>query len=284
MNKNLIASLSSDGLKMVNQQKIIMGVLAVVTLGLSACATKPMNYSYTNDKPLIVNGIPSYYIVQQGDTLSRISQRYGLDYRQVGLLNNLDRHYTIYTGQRLQLLSSEMLAQAKQLPTSQPIQQYPVNTTSSYNAYTPSYVPPQTLSQPLPTPVQPTTPRPATSNKAWLPPVSGNVIRGYNEASGSKGIWYGGQVGTAVVASRAGTVLYAGDKLKEYGNLVMIRHDNDYISAYAHLERFSVKEGQVVQAGQQVGSMGTPATLRQPALEFQVRYKGLPIDPKNLLN
>ncbi|MGM8888563.1 M23 family metallopeptidase, partial [Psychrobacter sp. 1U2] len=86
-----------------------------------------------------------------------------------------------------------------------------------------------------------------------------------------------------VLASQSGTVLYAGDGLTEYGNLIMIRHSGDYITAYAHNSQLLVKEGEAVQRGQRVASMGSSGQTNQVALQFQVRLNGNPIDPRAVL-
>lgn len=257
-----------------------VGIIAIFTLGLSACATKPIHYN-AHEKLVMVNGVPSYYIVRSGDTLSKISKQYGLDYRKVAMLNSLDSNYTIYVGQRLRLLP----ASASQMPNNQVITTTTpatVTTTtrtpviapsqSSVTTYTP---PPVTYKPPVNTPP----PIPNVNQKGWTRPSSGNIIRSFNKLTGVKGTWFDGQTGTTVVASKAGKILYAGNQLPEYGNLIMIRHDNDYVSAYAHLEQFSVKEGDVVQAGQQIGTMGFAKPMNRPALEFQIRYRGSPTNP-----
>ncbi len=86
-----------------------------------------------------------------------------------------------------------------------------------------------------------------------------------------------------MLASQTGTVLYSGDGLTEYGNLIMIRHSDNYITAYAHNSQLLVKEGEVVQRGQRIASMGNSGQTDQVALEFQVRLNGNPIDPRAVL-
>lgn len=119
------------------------------------------------------------------------------------------------------------------------------------------------------------------AQKNWLRPVNGSVVRGFANDGSSKGVWYGAAMGSPVIATQAGTVLYAGDKLTEYGNLIMLRHDNDYVSAYTHLGKMLVQEGQTVQAGQQIGSVGM--SNGQPMTQFQVRYRGAPVNPANFI-
>ncbi|ELA08634.1 peptidase M23B [Moraxella macacae 0408225] len=227
---------------------------------------KTNNHHTVNTRPASPN-TPNYYIVQRGDTLSKIAMRYGLDYRQIGALNRLDSNYTIKVGQRL-LLSTPIGA-----PMNAP---KPPKRQITYDRPTTHNSP---VAPTMPTYTQPTY---ATSNK-WLMPVNGRLLRGYDKNSGMRGVWYTAKHGTPVVASKEGAVVYVGSGLPEYGNLIMIKHSDDYISAYAHLGNFSVKEKQVVQAGQQIGTVGHMPGINQPAIEFQIRYGGLPINPINLL-
>lgn len=230
--------------------------LAVSALALTACATRPTN---TPERLVMVNGVPSYYIVQSGDTLSRITSRYGLDYRRVAALNGLDSDYKIYVGQKLRLANAMTTARPVQNPT------YNRPTYSTQPNYNPA----------------PAVQMPNLTQKNWLQPTSGRIIRTFDGSAGVKGQWYSANNGSPVVASQAGTVLYAGNQLAEYGNLIMIRHNNDFVSAYAHLGQFNVKEGQNVTAGQQIGTVGM--VNGQPALEFQIRYRGTPVNPQGYL-
>ena len=97
------------------------------------------------------------------------------------------------------------------------------------------------------------------------------------------GMWFAGKLGDPVQASQAGTVLYAGNGLQEYGNLIMIRHSDDYITAYAHNSELLVKEGDPIQRGQRIATMGSSGQTNQVALEFQVRLNGNPVDPRTIL-
>lgn len=115
----------------------------------------------------------------------------------------------------------------------------------------------------------------------WVKPSNGAVIENFNLASNVKGIRYGGNVGDPVFAAADGQVVYAADGLKEYGNLVLIKHINGYITAYAHNSKLNVNSGQNVAAGQKIAEMGSSGTTRT-MLEFQVRLDGKPINPTNV--
>lgn len=234
--------------------------IVTASLLLVACSSKPTTVKTSSTS---YRNIPMYHTVQRGDTVSKIANRYGLNYRQIGMLNRLDSNYTIHPGQRLQLTATQQRQQVQTRATSRPVTVATPSTatrTQSFNTV-PSY----------------------TSSTKWLPPVNGRLIRGYDETAGTRGVWYAAPRGSAVSASQAGTVIYVGNGLPEYGNLVMIQHNNDYITAYAHLANFAVKEKQIVQAGQTIGTVAHVNEVNQPAVEFQIRYRGSPINPINML-
>ncbi|RSP51355.1 peptidoglycan-binding protein, partial [Acinetobacter baumannii] len=155
----------------------------------------------------------------------------------------------------------------------------------------------QTIALPTTTAPTTTTPPPATvapstnttvgasipsSSLRWVKPNNGPVIQGFNLANNVKGIRYGGNQGDPIYAAADGQVVYAADGLKEYGNLVLIKHIDGYISAYAHNSKMMVKSGDNVTAGQKIAEMGSSGASRV-MLEFQIRLDGKPINPANLL-
>ena len=215
--------------------------------------------------------MPNYYRVQRGDTVSQIAARYRLNYRQIGAINGLDSKYTIYSGQWLKLWQGE------------PVR---ANNNNRYNAPAqtrsqPSYTPPVTSSPSYSqTPVYEVT---ANATSGYEYPSRNQVIRNFDAAAGNMGMWFAGNVGDPVLASQSGTVLYSGNGLPEYGNLIMIRHSDNYITAYAHNSALLVKEGEAVQRGQRIANMGSSGETNQVGLEFQVRLNGNPIDPRAVL-
>lgn len=251
----------------------LIGTLAVAITG---CATKPTYQNSTQSGPKIITnsqGVPNYHLVKRGDTVGQIAARYRLNYRQVGALNGLDSKYTIYTGQWLKLWHGEQSAPARPAPT---------RNNNNYNVATtpttpqPQYTPPTTSS----TPAYEVT---ANSTAGYEYPSRNQVIRNFDAASGSIGMWFAGKEGDPVLASQGGTVLYSGDGLTDYGNLIMIRHNDSYITAYAHNSQLLVKEGETVQRGQRIANMGSTGQTNQVALQFQVRLNGNPIDPRAVL-
>jgi lipoprotein NlpD len=116
----------------------------------------------------------------------------------------------------------------------------------------------------------------------WRWPAQGQVVRHFSPKNGSKGIDIAGRSGQAVNAAAGGRVVYSGSGLRGYGKLIIIKHNNSHLSAYAHNERLLVKEGDTVNGGQRIASMGR-AGDRQVKLHFQVRRNGKPVDPLRYL-
>lgn len=122
-----------------------------------------------------------------------------------------------------------------------------------------------------------------SSNISWRWPTKGNVIQGFSSKDGgNKGIDISGSRGQAIYASAAGRVVYAGNALRGYGNLIIIKHNDDYLSAYAHNENMLVKDQQSVSAGQKIATMGSSGS-NNVKLHFEIRYKGKSVDPMRYL-
>lgn len=251
-------------------KSIFLSVAVTSVLAFTGCASKPQI-----NNPVRYANAPEYYTVRSGDTLSGIAARYGLNYISVAQMNDIAPPYRIYVNQSLRLKSSG----AKRTTSTQAYNQSAAiqRQTVPLPKQTPTYVPPapQTNAPSVNVAPAPTTLR-------WVKPSSGSVISGYNLANNVKGIRYGGNQGDPVFAAADGQVVYAADGLKEYGNLVLIKHIDGYITAYAHNSRMLVKSGDNVKAGQQIAEMGSSGAS-QTMLEFQIRSNGKPIDPSALL-
>lgn len=268
--------------------------LVVASLLIGGCASRP---SVQPTARLVA--IPEFYTVQRGDTLGGIAARFGLDYREVGRLNQVDNNYTIYTEQRLRLRGQGNDSQRVRVLTPQgavpaaalstrvlpavPRRTVPA---AAPNTTVPKAVTPAASNTSVNTvPVQPanTNTPTATTQQAWFWPVDQPVAESYDLARKIKGLRFLGQIGDSVRASADGQVVYADDGLQEYGKLVLIKHLNGYISAYAHNSRLLVRENDRVKAGQTIAEMGNSGTDRV-MLEFQVRLNGKPIDPREVLS
>jgi lipoprotein NlpD len=257
---------------------------------LAGCASRP-TVTNTAQQRLVV--VPEFYTVKRGDTLGGIAARYGLDYRELGRMNQVDNSYTIYAEQRLRLRSSGSGERIRVLTPQGATVAKPLSATQlpatavAASRPTPTRLP-APAAAPTPSIVIPaltstvntstTTPR----SGAWIWPVNQPILDEFNLAKQIKGIRFSGAIGLPVMAAADGEVVYADDGLQEYGKLVLIRHLNGYISAYAHNSRLLVKENERVNAGQTIAEMGNSGTDRV-MLEFQVRLNGKPVDPRGLL-
>ena len=248
----------------------LTSAFAISLLTMSGCATKPTYQNNQSGPTIMTNsqGVPNYYVVKRGDTVGQIAERYRLSYRQIGAMNGLDSKYTIYSGQRLMLWQGNQAVASIYNNNSN---RQPVNSAPVYNAPVQNQAP------------APVYQAPANTTSGYEYPSRNQVIRNFDASTGNMGMWFAGKVGDPVVASQGGTVLYSGNGLSEYGNLIMIRHSDNYITAYAHNTQLLVKEGEQVQSGQRIATMGSSAQSNQVGLEFQVRLNGNPIDPRTVL-
>lgn len=254
------------------------------------------------------------YTVRKGDTMFLIAYISGLDIKELAALNNMKEPYSLSVGQTLKVSNGHSAAPqpvAKTTPVQQPMQATTQpSTTEPSVTYTPGahgtqYGSDGTITGPIkagvgsaPTPNAPLTTQvqqpmtgqvtpadtaPAVSNVAWRWPTSGNVIQGFsNSDGGNKGIDISGSRGQAVNAAAGGRVVYAGNALRGYGNLIIIKHNDDFLSAYAHNDSILVKDQQEVNAGQQIAKMGSSGT-NGVKLHFEIRYKGKSVDPTRYL-
>ncbi|MFJ5981443.1 peptidoglycan DD-metalloendopeptidase family protein [Enterobacter cancerogenus] len=197
------------------------------------------------------------YTVKRGDTLYRISRATGTSVKELARLNNISPPYTIEVGQRLKVNGG---SSAKKSGSSK----------GKTAKVTPSYTVPQSSWPPV-------------GQRCWIWPASGKVVVPYSlSEGGNKGIDIAAARGTPVYASGAGKVVYVGNQLRGYGNLIMIKHGEDYITAYAHNDTMLVNNGQNVKAGQKIATMGSTGT-DSVKLHFQIRYKATAIDPQRYL-
>ena len=131
--------------------------------------------------------------------------------------------------------------------------------------------------------VVPTVVTPVTAGQLkWVLPSKGPVIARFSPDQDRKGLFFGGKAGDAVFAATSGEVVYADDGLKEYGQLILLRHGNGYVTAYAHNQKLLVKVGDKVNSGQKIAEMGSTGTSTT-MLQFQIRLDGKPIDPSTVL-
>ncbi len=240
--------------------------VALIMLTLSGCAgySGYAPVSGTNEDARAAADKPDYYTVKSGDTLYSIAWQYGQDYKEVAQWNSIKPPYRIDAGQRLRLTPTNISAAAK--PSAPPA------TKSERTATNKKETPAQTT--------------PATQETGvlqainWRWPAQGKLAE--NFGARNKGINIAGEEGQAIQAAAPGRVVYSGSGLVGLGQLLIIKHDNSFLSAYAHNKTLLVKEGDQVSAGQRIAEMGRTGAERV-MLHFQIRKDGKPVDPLQYL-
>lgn len=228
-------------------------------------------------------GKPGYYAVKPGDTLMRIGLETGQNWRDIGRWNGIDNPNTLEVGQVLRVVPPGVDASAAAPRAvgvapkveARPLDARPATGTASAPAATPA-----TAAPPAPAPGT-ATPREADDDIAWGWPAGGTVAVPFDEVR-TKGLVFGGKAGDAVLAAADGRVIYAGSGLRGYGNMVIVKHNNSYLTAYAHNQALLVKEDQTVRKGQKIAEMGS-SDAERVQLHFEIRRLGKPIDPARLL-
>lgn len=278
-------------------------MLALLCIVLSGCSSRyspaPVstlelreNYYQDRNRGTLT---ASSYKVQRGDTLYAIAFKAGKDVRELAVLNGISSPYTIYPGQTLRLQGKPGNSGAggqnttKKQATSQSNKtaKSAAATKSNSSAKAVKPVAPQNQKGYVQTQSKnnkkTANPTPNRDLVQWQWPVKGKIISGFSsQQTGNKGIDIAGREGTTVAAAASGQVVYAGSALRGYGNLIIIKHNDDYLSAYAHNRKLLVKEKQMVTAGQQIAEMGsTDAT--DVRLHFEIRFRGSSVDPLRYL-
>ena len=214
------------------------------------------------------------YVVKAGDTAVSVAKANGLTFSQLIKANNLQKPYHLYKGQVLSLdVNNALPKETKVTPSVVPVAGS--NTTQVATASTKT---PAVISQ-EPTKIVSGRAK-NVSGIAWMWPVRGSVIRNFSSAN--KGLDIAGSRGQSVSAAADGQVVYSGNALRGYGNLVIINHNNEFLSAYAHNDMLLVKEGQRVKRGQVIAKMGSTDASRV-MLHFEIRYRGNSVNPRKYL-
>jgi len=233
------------------------------------------------------------YYVRRGDTLYAIAFSYGLDAMEVAKLNGISSPYTIYPGQKLKLMSpggsrgSGRTAGVEIKPLKAPAPATTRTVETPKPASTESAATTTTTAKTTTRPTAPgTAPAVASSAKNpgdWKWPTEGRVLRGFVAGDPARnGLDIAGKEGQPVTASAAGQVVYSGNGLIGYGELIIVKHSEDMLSAYAHNRVRLVKEGDEVWAGQKIAEMGRNSSDEQ-LLHFEIRRLGKPVNPLNYL-
>jgi lipoprotein NlpD len=264
-------------------------VVATLPAAPSAAASSAEPTSAANKQPPGIenSGKPGYYAVKPGDTLIRIGLDNGQNWRDVARWNGLDNPNVIEVGQVLRVLppttDTNGVAVAKPvLPATKPDAK-PLDPKAApvAGATTPAGTPPG-ATPPGASPVAaPTASREPDEDLNWMWPANGTVGSGFEESK-SNGLDIVGKAGDPVFAAADGRVVYAGAGLRGLGNLIILKHNNTYLTAYAHNQALLVKEEQAVKRGQKIAEMGNTDSERVQ-LHFEIRRRGKPIDPAKLL-
>ncbi|SDP50194.1 lipoprotein NlpD [Pseudomonas arsenicoxydans] len=267
-------------------QRLVTGlVLSTLLVGCSSSKTSDVRVVDRNNaapqRPAVTTG---QYVVRPKDTLFSIAFRYGWDYKALAARNNIPTPYTIHPGQTIRFdgRTGSTPAPVESATDSTPssslkttvIRRQANGTTTSSSVVAPSFA-----NKPAPAPMPPAGPAPT----GWGWPSNGILIGKFSSnGSLNKGIDIAGDLGQPVLAASDGTVVYAGSGLRGYGELVIIKHSDTYVSAYGHNRRLLVREGQQVKVGQTIAEMGSTGTDRVK-LHFEIRRQGKPVDPLQFL-
>lgn len=249
----------------------------LLPLWLSACNT-PAIYQDSSYNPPVYWG---QHVVKRGETLYSIAWRYGRDYRELGNANGISPPYMIRVGQVLRLDRRGTVTSGGQTGSVASRNTSPSRSASGPAATRPASPPPATRPPQASSSSGERTQ--VVSSIAWRWPHSGTVIASFSTTGKvNKGLDIAGNAGDQVRAAASGNVVYAGSGLLGYGNLIIVNHNEHYLSAYAHNRNILVQEGQDVQAGQVIAELGSSGADR-PKLHFEIRKDGNPVDPARYL-
>ncbi len=287
-------------------------LLGLCGLMLAGCANKTLNRAPVEDRAILRPAAPApavnnstgvkplpgienagktgFYTVKPGDTLIRIGLDTGQNWRDIARWNSLDRPNQIEVGQVLRVIPP---VGASGAATSGPLPSPSAPTgvvTRPVTSGSVTPMPPGSSASPTiasPSSTSSSVSRPAAEGAvaddeiSWAWPVTGSILAGFDEVK-NKGLDLGGAAGDAVLAAADGRVVYAGSGLRGYGNLIILKHNNTYLTAYAHNQTLLVKEDQSVRKGQKIAEMGNSDSDRVK-LHFEVRRQGKPVDPVKYL-
>ncbi len=279
---------------------------------------KPRKYNRVHQKRMTKRFVPDEVVVRKGDTLYALGFKYSIDYKKLASINRIKSPYNIYPGQKLRLKKSKgrqrnQVAQARSHPVrikpkpigtvvrkttppakipkqnynKKPAVKKPIQVSKKPNVTKPVAKKPVTkpVNKPQSRPIvkKPVTQPVKPASSKWVWPLNGRVISTFSAADVSrKGIDISASQGTTVVATNNGTVVYSGDGLRGYGELIIIKHTDNLLSAYAHNSQRLVKEGQTVKQGQHIAKSGK-GNDGKSLLHFEIRKNGQPVNPLKYL-
>jgi lipoprotein NlpD len=284
----------------LSAQRITVWVLIALAMALNGCGSKVLNRAPVEDrgtlsaKPTpvatdpVMQGIkqpagfenagkPGYYTVKPGDTLIRIGLDHGQGARDIARWSGVENPNRIEVGQVLRVeppgTNSAVVAKPVTLASVTPI--------ASPGGRSTSVDKPMVVNSSATASPAPAVATTVEDEISWIWPTSGAVLTGFDELK-NKGLDMGGNVGDPVLAAADGRVVYVGAGLRGYGNLIILKHNNTYLTAYAHNQTLLIKEDQTVRKGQKIAEMGNSDADRVK-LHFEVRRQGKPVDPTKYL-
>lgn len=225
---------------------------------------------------------PESYTVRKGDTLYSVAIAYDIEYRRLANANNIPSPYVIFPGQTLFLDITNTTSPSTGSQNNNVTLQTDTqggSASSGESSSTGNGINSQNSD------TTDTNVNNANASKIqWFWPSDGKIVRTFNiNSSLSKGIDLIGRLGEPVLAAASGKVVFAGSGLRGYGNMVIIEHDQNYLSAYAHTDKILVNEQEIVKAGQQIAEIGKSGSVKQATLHFEIRKKGKPVNPISYL-
>lgn len=258
------------------------GLIIILLSALAACSAPKKAIVYEHET---INrkaeseriGGSHVRIVQSGDTIYGIAFQNGLDPIRVAAWNKISDTGALQIGQKVRLTPPVGFKYREPKPA-KVVTVETVGKTSPKKTSLKKGAPKTTQTKKAPKTVTSTLPK----VRSWIWPTKGNVIATFSPKKTQQGIDIKGKLGQPVIATAAGEVVYVGNGLKGYGNLAIIKHNNDFLSAYAHNQEVFVQEGQRVKARQRIATVGSKRT-EQGILHFQIRYHGEPVNPLKYL-
>jgi lipoprotein NlpD len=257
------------------RRRIVRLLVPALALSLTACSgllrwDKPSKHAHAHAAKPRATAVradgPDEYRVRSGDTIYAIAFRNQLDYRELAGWNGIGPDYLITPGQTLRLKPAAATSATPGTPK-------PAATPRGEIVVVKPVAPviaPAPAAEPL------------INGFEWLWPTTGTILRTYAPKDGFKGLDFGGNLGQPVFAAAPGRVVYSGDALKGYGELIIIKHNDSYLSAYGYNRKRNVNEGDVVTAGQPIAELGL-GPENKPFLHFEIRERGQPVDPMRFL-
>jgi lipoprotein NlpD len=258
--------------------------------GAKSAPSRPAVAARPGAKP--ADARPDFYTVRKGDTLYSIALDHGLEYRELAQWNGITDASVIRAGQQLRLRAPATGVTSAPLKTAPGVMGRPIGETAIAGDNVKSQ--PRAVRAPYtdqayaqlagikPEPAPKPEPREGEEGVAWGWPASGRIVSTFNDSANLKGIAIAGKLGQPVVASAPGRVIFSGTGIRGFGKLIVIKHNNTFLSVYAHNNELLVKEGQNVTRGQRIAEMGSTDT-DQVKLHFEIRRYGKPVDPAKLL-